>query len=431
MNDIANLRTTLSELDDLLVNCMRCGMCQAVCPVFQDSMLEGDVARGKLALIDSLAKRMIDSPKDVKDRLEKCLLCGSCEAGCPSGVQITDIFIKARAVLTSYMGLSPVKKAIFRGTLVHPRLFTGLLSLGSKFQWVATSEANSFFGTSCSKIMSPLIGDRHFMPLAKRPLHKDHSGMDTGKGTAGIRVAFYPGCVVDKMLPQVGKAVIKALEYHGCGIYLPKNQGCCGIPTLASGDEESFLKLLKHNLKPFSKGNYDVLVTPCATCTSTIKKLWPKMAAKISPDAEKKAKRIADRTMDISEFLVKQFGVDLSAQAVVGAKKTVTWHDPCHLKKSIGVAAEPRTILKGLPGYEYAEMNEADYCCGNGGSFNLIHYDTSTRIGGRKRENILATGADVVATGCPACMMQMTDMLSQGGDNVAVKHVIELYADAL
>ncbi|SCY55193.1 (Fe-S)-binding protein [Desulfoluna spongiiphila] len=431
MKDIANLRTSLAELDDLLVTCMRCGMCQSVCPVFKDSMLEGDVARGKLALIDSLAKRMIDSPVEVKDRLEKCLLCGSCEANCPSGVKITDIFIKARAILTGYIGLSPMKKAIFRRTLVHPRLFSGLLSMGSKFQGIMTSQADPFLGTSCSKIMSPLIGDRHFMPLAKRPFRKDYSGMDTGKGTANIRVAFYPGCVVDKMLPQVGHAVIKVLEHHGCGIYLPKNQGCCGIPTLASGDEESFLKLLKHNLKPFSSGNYDVLVTPCATCTSTIKKLWPKMAAKISPEAEKKAERIANRTMDISEFLVKHFDVDLAAQAGKGTTKTVTWHDPCHLKKSIGVSEEPRAILKGLPGYEFVEMNEADTCCGNGGSFNLAHYDTSSRIGGRKRENILATGADVVTTGCPACMMQMTDMLSQGHDHVAVKHVIELYADAL
>ncbi|WP_300670773.1 (Fe-S)-binding protein [Desulfoluna sp.] len=431
MKDIANLRITLSELDDMLVNCMRCGMCQSVCPVFRDSMLEGDVARGKLVLIDSLAKRMIDSPGEVKDRLDNCLLCGSCEANCPSGVKVMDIFIKARIVLTNYMGLSPAKKAIFRGTLVHPRFFNGLVSMGSKFQGIMTSEADSFLGTSCSKIMSPLIGDRHFMPLAKRPFRKDHSGIDSGKGTANIRVAFYPGCVVDKMLPQVGHAVIKALEHHGCGIYLPKKQACCGIPSLASGDEESAIKLLKQNLKAFSKGNYDVLVTPCATCTSTIKKLWPKIAAQISPEAEKKAQRISDRTMDISEFLVKHFDVDLSAHAASGKKKVVTWHDPCHLKKSIGVSAEPRAILKGLPGYEFVEMNEADYCCGNGGSFNLQHYDTSSRIGSRKRDNIIASGADVVTTGCPACMMQMTDMLSQAHDNVAVKHVIELYADAL
>ena len=431
MGEIANLRILLGELDDMLVTCMRCGMCQAVCPVFQDSMLESDVARGKLALLDSLAKRMIDNPGEVKNRLEKCLLCGSCEAGCPSGVKVTEIFIKARAVLTGFMGLSPVKKAIFRGGLANPRLFGAMLTVGSKFQGLVTSEANNFFGTSCSKLMSPFIGDRHFFPLAKKSLMSEVGAKDTGRGTADVRVAFYPGCVADRMLPNLGKASLKALEHHGCGVYMPKGQACCGIPALASGDEQTMLKLLEKNLKRFSQGNYDVLVTPCATCTSTIKKLWPKMAVKISPEAERKAQRIADRAMDISQFLTTKFGVELGAGAVVGEKKTVTWHDPCHLKKSIGVAAEPREILKNLPGYEFVEMNEADYCCGNGGSFNVIHYDTSSRIGGRKRDNILASGADVVATGCPACMMQMTDMLSQGKHDVAVKHVMELYADSL
>ncbi|MCG8473619.1 MAG: (Fe-S)-binding protein, partial [Desulfobacterales bacterium] len=299
MNDISNLRSLLAELDDMLVNCMRCGMCQSVCPVFQDSMMEGDVARGKLALIDSLAKRMIDNPGEVKERLEKCLLCGSCEAGCPSGVKVTDIFIKARAVLTGYMGLAPMKKAIFRKGLANPRLFGAMLSVGAKFQGMVTREASPFFGTSCSKIMSPFIGDRHFFPLAKKSFMGEVGGVDTGKGSSGIRVAFYPGCVADKMLPRLGRATLKALEHHGCGIYLPKNQACCGIPALASGDEQTMLKLLKHNIKKFSQGNYDVLVTPCATCTSTIKKLWPKMAGKISERDEKKAGRIADRTMDI------------------------------------------------------------------------------------------------------------------------------------
>ena len=109
----------------------------------------------------------------------------------------------------------------------------------------------------------------------------------------------------------------------------------------------------------------------------------------------------------------------------------LTYHDPCHLKKSLGVAAQPRALLRANPGYDLQEMAEADWCCGMGGSFNLQHYDISASIGRRKRDNIVNSGCQVVATGCPACMLQITDMLSRAGDRVQVKHAIEIYAEGL
>jgi glycolate oxidase iron-sulfur subunit len=109
----------------------------------------------------------------------------------------------------------------------------------------------------------------------------------------------------------------------------------------------------------------------------------------------------------------------------------VTYHDPCHLKKSLGVAAQPRALLKANPDYVLKEMAESDWCCGCGGSFNLQHYETSAAIGKRKMKNIARTQCQVVATGCPACMLQITDMLSQAGMRVKVKHAVEIYAEAL
>jgi glycolate oxidase iron-sulfur subunit len=99
------------------------------------------------------------------------------------------------------------------------------------------------------------------------------------------------------------------------------------------------------------------------------------------------------------------------------------------LKKSLGVAAQPRALLQAHPAYELKEMREADWCCGCGGSFNLQEYDISAAIGRRKRDNIVQSGAAVVATGCPACMLQLTDMLSQAGARVQVKHTVEIYAE--
>ena len=141
------------------------------------------------------------------------------------------------------------------------------------------------------------------------------------------------------------------------------------------------------------------------------------------------AQRLAARTMDINEFLVKVIGVK-PAETKPNARK-VTYHDSCHLKKALGISQEPRDVIRSNPYLQLVEMKEADRCCGCGGSFNLFHYDLSRKIGQRKRDNAVATGAEIVAMGCPACMMQFDDLLSHNQDAMQVKHTIELYAESL
>ena len=240
------------------------------------------------------------------------------------------------------------------------------------------------------------------------------------------------GCLIDKIFPQVGEATLKVLEHHGVGVYLPAGQGCCGIPALSSGDTQTFKDLVRHNLKLLDDpaAPCDYLVTACATCSSTIKKLWPLMMQDATPEEQARVAALAARTLDISQFLVDKVGVAPAAVARnEPGRLAITYHDPCHLKKSLGVAAQPRALLQANPGYVLKEMPESDWCCGCGGSFNLQHYETSAAIGKRKRENIAKSQCQVVATGCPACMLQITDMLSQAGMRVPVKHVVEIYAE--
>ena len=426
--DLHQLAKMLQELDDQMVACMKCGMCQAVCPVFSETMKEGDVARGKIALLENLSHEMIADAEGVQDKLNKCLLCGSCAANCPSGVEVLDIFLKARVIVNTYMGLSATKKAIFKGLLTKPALFNSVLDVASKFQGVFTKTANEVIGSSCSRINAPVIGERHFMPLAKKPLRKLEPAMNTRPGKGGYRVAFFPGCVIDKIYPHVGQAVLKALRHHELGIYMPAGQACCGIPALASGDKESFDKLVKCNLELFEKENFDYLLTAGATCTATIHELWPMMSGDKTESMQERIAAMAAKTMDVNKFMVDVLKV---ASPVEGHGTKVTYHDPCHLKKSMKVFEQPRALLKSNPKVEYVEMADADRCCGCGGSFNLQHYGLSKDIGAIKRDNIVASGAQVVATGCPACMMQISDMLSQHGDKIAVKHVMEIYAETL
>jgi glycolate oxidase iron-sulfur subunit len=420
MTSLAQLAYLLRDLETQLLTCMRCGFCQAVCPIHAQTGHEADVARGKLALLLGLRQELVRDPAGVKETLERCLLCGSCAAACPSGVKVLEIFITARAILAGYLGLDRLKRLILRGVLTRPRLFDLLLSVAAAFQPLAARPVNDLLGTSCGRLL-PALKERHFRGLAATPFHR----LKPKPGTAGSgpRAAFFVGCLVDRLFPQVGLAVVRALAHHRIDLVIPDGQACCGIPALSAGDLSAFRQMLDQNLQVFAAAGCDCLLTACATCAATIKKFWPLL------DPRPEVARLAGQVRDVSQFLVEQ-GLVAEANPAQEAQ-AVTYHDPCHLKKSLGVAAEPRRLLRANPRVRLVEMAEADVCCGLGGSFNLSHYGLSSAIGRRKLDNVLASGAGVVATGCPACLVQLSEVLSKSGAKVAVKHAVEVYAEGL
>jgi glycolate oxidase iron-sulfur subunit len=308
-------------------------------------------------------------------------------------------------------------------------LFNALLNLSSVFQGVFIRKDHAGAETYSAPLFKAFVGDRHFPALAKTPFHALMPSLHVPAEAGKPRVAFFPGCVADKIFPQVAEASIKVLQKHGVGIFMPGGESCCGIPALASGDRPAYDRLVRQNLSLFRQASFDYLLTPCGTCTATIHEFWPKLAEQYSPQERAQIDDLRKKTMDISAFVVDVLHAELPESPAGG--KVVTYHDSCHLKKSLGVAAQPRRILRSLPGFTFEEMPEADRCCGSGGSFTLYHYDLSKDIGQRKRDNIVSVKPDTVAAGCPACMMQIMDMLARNNDKAQVRHVIELYADAL
>lgn len=430
MNGMKELSRLIGELENQMNLCNRCGMCQSVCPVFRETGRESDVARGKLAILNGLAKEIFHHPNGVLDRLDRCTLCGSCAFNCPNGVNILEIFIKARMVISDFIRLPWYKKVLFRWMLSSPRIFNAVAKLLYPLQNIFSRSANPFIGTSCSRVFSPIFRQRHFIPLAASSFHQEIPSIDTNPGPTGVKVAFFTGCIVDKFFPHVAKAALKIFEHHGIGVFSPEGLGCCGIPALTSGDMKAFNQLIRVNLEKLETSSFDVLVTPCATCTFTIKKLWPLLIYDETQTIKRRVEKLSSATMDINEFLVKNIDLKTSMNPDK-ASSIVSYHDPCHLKKSLGVSSEPRTLLQANSGYTFREMQNPDSCCGMGGIFNLSHYDISDRIGSRKRKDIADTGCQTVATGCPACMIQLSDMLSKAGDNINVRHVIEIYSESL
>lgn len=432
---MAALIRLMKTLDDQVARCSRCGACQSVCPVYGITRNESDVARGKLMLLDGLMRAFFHRPKGVSERLNRCLLCGACAKSCPRGVNIIEIFLTARAVMAGYKQLSPLKRFFLRKVLANPALFDRLAERGARWQGRLFSGGNApAAGGSCATLVSPLLPDRHIVPLAPVPFHKQPPPV--ARPDAGIRVALFVGCIIDKLYPQVATAMIKALQHHGVDVAVPAAQGCCGIPALAGGDPIAFNRMVEGRLAVFDPSGFDYLITGCATCTAVIKNLWP-VFFKPEPgpsalDRQGAVRAIAEKTQDVQAFLVNVLGVSPTARPPAGDNAPVlTYHDPCHLRNTLGVFAEPRKLLSANPAYRFAEMPDASSCCGMGGSFNLFHYGLSGAIGEKKAADIERVGASVVATGCPACMTQLSDMLARRGSQVRVVHAIEIYTETL
>ncbi|MBC2705678.1 MAG: (Fe-S)-binding protein [Desulfobacula sp.] len=424
------LARDVRQLEDQLAMCTRCGMCQANCPLFAQTRKEADVSRGKLVLINGLIDQMFDDAKGVNERLQRCLLCGSCAHGCPSNVSAVEIFLKARAIITQYLGLSFSKKIIFKKILSNPETFNGIMGMIAPFQKLFFKKEENPQGTSCARIASPLLRHRHIVPLKETAFNRTLEGQDLRIQGKGVKVAFFVGCLIDKAFPNIAHSVVDVLKYFNAQVFIPFNQGCCGIPAIASGDLETFEALVKTHVDLFSKEKFDYLVTACATCSSTIINLWPALLKHLDKKLLRQIEALAQKTVDISWLMEKRFDLSAVIPDREGEKKIITYHDPCHLKKSLGVFNEPRQVILAS-GNTLKEMVDSDTCCGMGGSFNLNYYDISSRIGLEKAGNIIHTGCSTVATSCPACMMQISDMLAKLQQPVSVKHPVEIFSEAL
>ncbi len=427
------LALDVKVLEEQLALCTRCGMCQANCPLYAKTRQESDVSRGKLALIGGLIDQMFDDAKGVRARLDRCLLCGSCAHKCPSRVDTQGIILGAKSIITQYLGLPFAKQLIFKNLLANPKIFSRLMSAAAPFQKITFRKEDNFQGTSCARVASPLLRHRHMVPLATTPFGNQIQEMDFRENGKGVTVAFFVGCLVDKVFPEIAHSLVEVLAHFKARILIPKDQGCCGIPALTSGDTKTFEKLLAFHVELFSRQPIDYLVTACATCSSTIIKRWPGLLrgqGGANGQLLEKAGLLAEKTVDISWLLAKRFDLSSLKGEPAGAGEIITYHDPCHLRKSLGVFEEPRQVIRSC-GHNLVEMSSPDQCCGMGGSFNLDHYDLSSRIGKEKALDIMATGCSTVATSCPACMMQISDMLARENARIRVKHPVQIYADHL
>lgn len=409
-----------------LIRCMKCGNCMAVCPVYGTEVKESAVARGKIALGEAYLEGKIRD-KDLMNLIYNCLVCKSCMLACPTGVKYDKIILALRHKLAKDLGKPWVKKLAF-WALTHPSLFDKGLKAFSKMQ-------GFFLEKRGPKLRAPraflrTLGkrfDEYFvLPEFASKSFRDSTPEVVEVSNPQATALFFTGCSINYLYPEIGDDILFVLKKNAIKTLIPKGQNCCGMPVMVHGDIEKAKELAKNNLDLFERINPEYIITGCASCGSALKHEYP-MIFEGDQEYETKAKKWAEKVYDITSFLLKVIKLKKPKAEL---KLKVTYHDPCHLKKSMKVWVEPRELLKAIPGVELVEMKKPDTCCGSGGSYHLAYADTSLKILQSKMEDVKNTKAEVVATECPACMMQLGEGTQRYKVNAKVKHVISLLAEA-
>lgn len=387
--------SSLEHYRNDLSRCVKCGACRAVCTSFLQEQQESFSARGRMALIQAVMDGRLTVSAEFQDRLATCTGCLACETACPSRVPVT---------------------AIIRAAREHALRETGPGLIRS----VVSTLARNPLALQAAAWFAPMALHSPKRQGNQGSVRKQKSAGNGVKATtAGMRrkVVFFPGCA-DFVRQDINAAACSVLGTLGYDVVVPSGFTCCGGPLLSLGDQDGARECALQNSSIFARLQADVLVTACATCGLTFKRDYPTL---LPPDAKSPA------VLDIHELLVSRLaGVGLSP-----VKKRVTWHDPCHLGRGQGLSKTARDILRAVPGLTLIEMKNPDSCCGFGGVMRLTHPGFSRAIARKKAENIIATNADAVATGCPGCALQLADALKRLNSRIEVVHTVQILEESL
>ncbi|WP_136810227.1 (Fe-S)-binding protein [Desulfosediminicola flagellatus] len=404
--------------------CMQCGKCRSVCPVFKEFGNELYVARGKNKLAEKIVSGDLQITKRVEDAINECLNCKTCSANCPAGVKPEHVVLRLRWYITTQKGLHFFKALIFRQLLWRKWPIT----LGCAAVGIAQK---MFFGIGPKnpvRHLYPLFGfskRRNFPQLAIRSAQSQLPEVNPAKnGPRKARIGYFTGCAGNLIYTNVARSVVDVLTGYGYEVVIPKKQKCNGTPVLVNGDYEGARKLMQHNFDLFQKYDLDAIIVACSSCGLSLKK-----EIKVFVDASEELEAFTSKVFDINEFIEKN--IDIRPEHLGNLPYTITYHDPCHMVRGQGIKDQPRDILQKIPGVEFKEMKNADTCCGSAGSYCITHYDTSIKINDHKVKDIQDAKVDMVATGCPTCVMHIADNLAQHESKENVRFVVEILADSL
>ena len=411
--------TGISKYYDEIAHCNHCGFCQVACPIFRSTGHEAGVARGRLALLRAIIEGRLEWNQELEEPLFDCLLCGACTANCFPAIPTSDLVIRARSEYLEKVGRKSIHHLLFDQLLPYPRrlhMAARTVALGKN-----TGVADLAGALGLLKIFGrDFVQANEIVERFPARAFRDqiHTGVHQGQGQS-LRIGYFVGCGIDIINQDAGHATLQLLKKIGASVHVLENC-CCGLPAWSYGDLKAAQKLAAKNLSILTSDQFDLVVTDCSSCASFLKKYGQLFAE--SDQQLKKAEVVSARVKDMVQLIHSMEVYAPSSNPAL----SVTYHHPCHASRGQGLIKEPAEILGRLPGVEYRPLPEADWCCGGAGSYAFGHYELSQQVLDRKMENLKKTGADLLVTSCPACIIHLLYGVRKHCLNTKVCHISEL-----
>ncbi len=408
--------------------CIHCGLCLTSCPTHRQLGLEPDSPRGRIHQMILVDQGRLGLGDSFVRHIDLCLDCRACETACPSGVQYGKLVAAARSQIEQNyrrpLGQRLARSLFLKHTLPHPGRIQGL---GRLLRFYQRSGLQALIRRlRLLRLVRRLEQAERFLPRIDSDFFFSQLGqVFPAQGGRRARVAFFAGCIANIAFSELNRATVRVLQKNGCEVVVPAGQVCCGALHVHAGLRGVARQLARTNLEVFlrapeSGDPFDAIVTNAAGCGATLKEyelLFPS-----EPEAREKARAFQARMRDVTEFL-SQLGLRTPATAF---NTRVTYQDPCHLAHAQRIRQAPRELLRGLPGVELVEMKLAEQCCGSAGLYNVFEPEMAGSLLREKMEQARATGAQIIATANPGCMLQLRAGAQLYRTGQEVLHVVEL-----
>lgn len=410
------------------LRCIRCGACANVCPVYSKigGHKYGHVYIGAIGLILTLFYHGKENDRAI---VRNCLNCQMCKEVCPVDIDLPHLVKKTQRAVIAREGVKPVKNMLMSLAMRNRKLFHFLL----RRAWLAQKP----FTRSAKNLREdeePMIrhlphyfeknhGFRSLPVITDKPLRDRWNDLAPKPDQPEITVGFFAGCAIDFVYPRQGEAFLKLVKDRNVKVEFPLDQTCCGLPAMMAAEESAAKKLALQNIRAFSKSKTDHIVTLCASCASHLKHNYRKLLGDAPP---KELDGFIDRIVDFSSFMANV--VKVSGSEFSQANQKAAYHAPCHLCRGMHVTQEPRDLIR-IAGYDYAPAKDEDVCCGFGGSYSADFPEISAEILKKKLDNVEASGADILVTDCPGCVLQLRGGMDKRGGKIRVMHVAEAMAE--
>jgi glycolate oxidase iron-sulfur subunit len=405
---------------ELIDDCVHCGFCLPTCPTYVLWGEEMDSPRGRILLMKVGLEQGSELSDSMATHFDRCLGCMACVTACPSGVQYDKLIEATRPQVERNYPRS-LKERLFRrfvfATFTHPgrlRALVPLLSASRRLGLRKAARRSAFLRRfprlQVLESLAPSVSSS--ATTARLP------EVTPAKGHRRARVGLLQGCVQRVFFNHVNAATVRVLSAEGFEVAAPRSPRCCGALMLHSGYEDEALKLARATIAAFE--DCDLVAVNAAGCGSAMKDYAHLLGD--DPEWSHRGRAFSDKVRDVSELLAGEGPVAVRRSL----KMRVAYHDACHLAHAQGIRAEPRALLRGIPGLEVLEPEEWEICCGSAGIYNLLQTDAAADLGRRKAANLLATGADAIVAGNPGCALQIASHLEAAGRPLPIYHPMEL-----